>query len=97
MSKFPPNIDAGTFTISAFLIGYLLLDDLDPAEQNSIGNWFMMIGQVLCTNSAQQQVINNRNNNDNNDGDHVINSNDSSFESLRKSINTIDQELNKYP
>ena len=67
MANIPPNIDASTFTISAFLIGYLLIDDLDPAEQNSIGNWFMMVGQVLCTNSAQQQVINNRNKNDGGD------------------------------
>ncbi len=94
MARFPPNIDAGTFTISAFLIGYLLLDDLNPAEQNSIGNWFMMVGQVLCTNSAQQQVINNRNNNK--DGNHVINSNDTSFESLKRSVNTMSQELDKY-
>lgn len=95
MSKFPPNVNASNFTISAFLIGYLLLDDLDPAEQNSIGNWFMMVGQVLCTNSAQQQVINNRTSNNN--GDHVINSNDNSFDSLKKSMDTINQELNKYP
>lgn len=95
MAKFSPNIDASTFTISAFLIGYLLIDDLDPAEQNSIGNWFMMVGQVLCTNSAQQQVLNNRNKND--EGDHVINSSTNTFESLRKSVNTINQELNKYP
>ena len=94
MARFPPNIDAGTFTISAYLIGYLLLDDLNPAEQNSIGNWFMMVGQVLCTNSAQQQVINNRNNNK--DGNHVINSNDTSFESLKRSVNTMSQELDKY-
>ena len=94
MARFPPNIDAGTFTISAFLIGYLLLDDLNPAEQNSIGNWFMMVGQVLCTNSAQQQVINNRNNNK--DGNHVINSNDTSFESLKRSVNIMSQELDKY-
>ena len=94
MARFPPNIDAGTFTISAFLIGYLLLDDLNPAEQNSIGNWFMMVGQVLCTNSAQQQVINNRNNNK--DGNNVINSNDTSFESLKRSVNTMSQELDKY-
>ena len=95
MANIPPNIDASTFTISAFLIGYLLIDDLDPAEQNSIGNWFMMVGQVLCTNSAQQQVINNRNKNDG--GDHVISSELTSFESLRRSVNTIDKELNKFP
>ncbi len=95
MAKFTSNIDASTFTISAFLIGYLLLDDLDPAEQNSIGNWFMMIGQVLCTNSAQQQVLNNKNGNNNNNP--IIDGYNSTFNSLRKSINTINQELNKYP
>lgn len=94
MSKITSNIDASTFTISAFLIGYLLLDDLDPAEQNSVGNWFMMIGQVLCTNSAQQQVLNNKNNNNNNP---IIDGYNSAFNSLRKSVSTIDQELNKYP
>lgn len=93
MEKLTSNIDANTFTISAFLIGYLLLDDLDPAEQNSIGNWFMMIGQVLCTNSAQQQVLNNRNSNNNNP---IIDGYNSSFNSLKKSVNTIDQELDKY-
>lgn len=95
MSKITSNIDASTFTISAFLIGYLLLDDLDPAEQNSVGNWFMMVGQVLCTNSAQQQVLNNKNNNNNNNP--IIDGYNSAFNSLRKSVNTIDQELNKYP
>lgn len=95
MAKFTSNIDASTFTISAFLIGYLLLDDLDPAEQNSVGNWFMMIGQVLCTNSAQQQVLNNKNNTNNNNP--IIDGYNSAFNSLRKSVNTIDQELNKYP
>lgn len=95
MAKFTSNVDASTFTISAFLIGYLLLDDLDPAEQNSIGNWFMMIGQVLCTNSAQQQVLNNKNNTNHNNP--IIDGYNSVFNSLRKSINTIDQELNKYP
>lgn len=95
MSKITSNIDASTFTISAFLIGYLLLDDLDPAEQNSIGNWFMMIGQVLCTNSAQQQVLNNKNRNNNNDP--IIDGYNSVFNSLRKSVNTIDKELNKFP
>ena len=63
IGDFMPNnlskVPADAFTISAILIGFLLIDDLNPAEQNSIGNWFMMIGQVLCTNSAQQQVINN--------------------------------------
>ena len=70
-----PNINSKTFTLSATIIGYILLDDSTPAEQNSLGNWFMLIGQILCTNSAQQQVINNRTNQSNQTNEHTINSN----------------------
>ncbi len=89
--NFLPNINANNFTVSAFVIGFLLLDDLNPAEQNAVGNWFMLIGQVLCTNSAQQQVLNNRTNAQN--GSSVVNSN---FSSLQRSMDTIQQELQKY-
>lgn len=68
-----PNISAPAFTTSAFIIGILLCDDLTPAEQNSLGGWFMLIGQTLCTNSAQQQVINNRNTTSTNENRHIIN------------------------
>ena len=68
-----PNINAKTFTLSAIIIGYILIDNATPAEQNSLGNWFMLIGQVLCTNSAQQQVINNRKNVSNASNRHIIN------------------------
>ncbi len=67
------NIDSEVFTLSAIVIGYLLIDDSTPAEQNSLGNWFMMIGQVLCTNSAQQQVLNNNNNKSNGTNNSVVN------------------------
>lgn len=68
------GINSEVFTLSAIVIGYLLIDDSTPAEQNSLGNWFMMIGQVLCTNSAQQQVLNN-NNQSNNANNSVFNDN----------------------
>ena len=55
-----PNINANTYSLSAIVIAFILIDESTPAEQNSLGNWFMLIGQVLCTNSAQQQVLNNR-------------------------------------
>lgn len=67
------GINSEVFTLSAIVIGYLLIDDSTPAEQNSLGNWFMMIGQVLCTNSAQQQVLNN--NQSNNASNSVFNDN----------------------
>ena len=69
-----PNINSKTFTLSAIIIGYILLDNSTPAEQNSLGNWFMLIGQVLCTNSAQQQVVNNRTGKSTPQNEHTINS-----------------------
>ena len=47
--KFLPKINAFEFTTIAFVIGIVLCDDLTPAEQNSVGNFFMLVGQVLST------------------------------------------------
>lgn len=71
--KLVPNTPANIFTLSAIIIGYILIDEATPAEQNSLGNWFMLIGQVLSTNSAQQQVLNNRNGTSNKENEHIIN------------------------
>lgn len=96
-----PNTNSKTFTLSAIIIGYILIDDLTPAEQNSLGNWFMLIGQVLSTNSAQQQVINNRTNQSNSSNQHIINSNinqnsqtNNEIEMMQKAINVIQKEIN---
>ncbi len=40
-------------TLTAFLIGFALIDHLDSNEQNSVGNFFMLIGQTLCTSGAE--------------------------------------------
>ena len=39
-------------TISAFTIGYVMIDELTATEQNAVGNFFMLIGQTLSTNSS---------------------------------------------
>lgn len=49
-----PDIPPKIFTLSATAIGYLLLDDLTSTQQNAVGNWFMLIGQILCTNGSYQ-------------------------------------------
>ncbi len=43
-------------TLSAIVLGYALIADYSAYEQNSIGNWFMLVGQLLATNSAFQQT-----------------------------------------
>lgn len=53
-------------TLSAIVLGYALIGDYNANEQNSIGNWFMLVGQILETNSAFQQNINSNNNVQNN-------------------------------
>jgi len=42
------------------LIGYLLIDDLTANEQNVVGNWLMLISQLLITTSASQALIERR-------------------------------------
>jgi hypothetical protein len=46
-----------TFTLTAEIVGFLLIGDLTAYEQNALGNWFMTIGQILENNSAFQQMI----------------------------------------
>lgn len=102
-----PSVNSKTYTLSAIIIGYLLIDEATPAEQNSLGNWFMLIGQVLCTNSAQQQVLNNRAGTSNSANRHVINDDNlaqtskstdeneinEQIEMIKKVINAMQQEI----
>lgn len=39
-------------TLTAFLIGYFLIDNLNSNEQSALGNFFMLIGQTLCTSGS---------------------------------------------
>ncbi len=55
-----PNISPKLFTLSATTIGFILLDDLTANEQNALGNWLMLVAQVLCTNAFYRQVIDER-------------------------------------
>ena len=90
-----PNINANVFTFSAIAVGYLLIDQLTPAEQNSLGNWFMLVGQVLATNASQQQVLNNRNNASSSSNMHVVNDNNLNADSLQKAVEVMKQEIER--
>ncbi len=58
-----PDVPPEAFTGSAVIIGYLLIDDTTANEQNALGNWLMLIAQILCTNAYFMQVQNERGNN----------------------------------
>lgn len=57
-----PDIPAKSFSFSAVVVGYLLIDDLTANEQNALGNWLMLTAQVLSTNAFYKQVQQERQN-----------------------------------
>lgn len=57
---FLPNIKPGTFTGTAVLIGYLLIDDLTIDEQNALSCWLTLVADVLATNASWCQVLQDR-------------------------------------
>ena len=54
--KIIPDIPPKLFSLSAVAIGYLLIDDTTATEQNALGNWLMLVAQVICTNAYYKQV-----------------------------------------
>lgn len=48
------------YTLSAIILGYLMIGDYSSYDQNAIGNWFMTIGQILEANAAIQQAFESR-------------------------------------
>ena len=55
-----PNIPPKLFSLSAVAIGYILIDDTTANEQNALGNWLMLIAQVLSTNAFYRAVMQER-------------------------------------
>ena len=51
-----PNVPAKVFSLSAIVVGYLLIDDLTAKEQNALGNWLMLVAQVISTNAFYKEV-----------------------------------------
>ncbi len=60
MKRFPPEIDPKIDTLTGVIIGYALIGNFNAVEQNAIGNWFMLVGQILETNAAFLQLNENR-------------------------------------
>lgn len=75
MDRFPPTTNPRIFTLTAVVVGYLLIDDFTANEQNAIGNWFMTVGQLMECNAAYQQTVEERFQGD------TININSSQFKS----------------
>ena len=60
MREFPPNINPEIFTLTAIVVGLIIEDDFTASELNAIGNWLILVGQIVLTTAAERQLINNR-------------------------------------
>lgn len=85
-----PNIPPKLFSLSAVTVGYLLIDDTTANEQNALGNWLMLVAQILCTNAFYKQVMQERGfDNNKNDSEQTIAMMQKMMDALQKEINEI--------
>ena len=66
-ASFILNLTANEQATLAYFIGIIMSQDLTPMEQQALGNFLMLVSQVMITISAQnflvQQRIHQKNNN----------------------------------
>lgn len=77
--------EAKTDTLLAFILGYILIDNLSSTEQNALGNWLMLVAQTLCTSGSSYF---------NRDWKNHINSNNDTID-MRKILKTAEESLDK--
>lgn len=51
------NINSKVTTSISFILGLLLISDLDTAEQNMLANFLYLTAQTILTNAASQHLI----------------------------------------
>lgn len=83
-----PDVPPKLFTLSAIVVGYLLIDDTTANEQNALGNWLMLVAQVLCTNAFYKQVAAERQN------PNTGKSTEETLAMLQKMVNALNEEIN---
>lgn len=89
-----PDIPAKAFSFSAIVVGYLLIDDATANEQNALGNWLMLVAQVLSTNAFYKQVQKERYGTSTRNSGKSDTDGEVSVEMLEKMVNALQQEIN---
>ena len=93
--RFIPNVSPKTFTLSAIVIGYLLIDDTTANEQNALGNWLMLVAQVLCTNAYYKQVQQERGIGNASENQNTTPNTSETIVMLQKMITAMQQEIDE--
>lgn len=93
-----PNMPPKLFSLSAICVGYMLINNSSSNEQNAMGNWLMLVAQVLSTNAFYKAVMQERGLDEagkNNSFAFGQNENMDTKELLEKILNAINDELNR--
>ena len=84
--------DHKLFSLSAVMVGYLLVSDLTPTEQNTLGNWLMLVGQFVSTSAYYAALQEERE--DNKEKESNKNEDESTLKMLEKMIKALQTEVN---
>ncbi len=95
-----PNVPPQLFTLSAVVVGFLLVDDATPNEQNALGNWLMLVSQYLCTNAAYGQLLQSNTQTpgsfgENSQSQNNTPTNEETMNMLIKMVNALNQEIDE--
>lgn len=60
-SKWLFSLNAYQFTLISTIIGFIISSELSINEQNSLGNFFELLGQVILTINAQGVTLSSSN------------------------------------
>lgn len=86
-------------TLSAMIIGYALTYAFNSYVQNALGNWFMLVGQVLETNATFLQLYqyndSNNQNNNNNSNNNSCDDNDLDLDKLKEAISIMQEKIDE--
>ncbi len=88
LSSWIDTLNPYEFSLIASIIGFIIAPPLSANEQNSLGNFFELIGQVLLAIAAQNITVQGANNTNNSQ-----NSNNNT--NLENEINKLKNEINK--
>ena len=86
-----PNINPKLFSLSAVIVGYLLIDDMTANEQNALGNWLMLTAQVISTNAFYRQVLEEREINNDMTKDDIIKMLNKLIKAILEGIDNLDK------
>ena len=94
MNNMEEEAASRTDTLAALIIGYALTYPFNSYVQNALGNWFMLLGQVLETNATFLQLYQS-NNNTNKKSCNKSMKYDLDLEQIKEAINIMKEEIDK--